>query len=294
MEYLTHRWATVTVAALGVGSLVAVLTSMTPALPDVQIREIDLTAVNIDVTPSLDIIENHVRPDIVGSVGAEAEYVNVGSLIFGNGDDAYGTGATFDAGVVDESVVNQLLGGSFDPQNLPIGVPFTPDLAGLELPSAGVFGGGSGQAVNAAAADVAANFSFILQALPDTQQALNSSIIAMEAEFNRALVEAQMAAAERLFGDNPEFDDLVNWIFSLNNSVLAQNEAAFNTMLGISYNPQDTLLGHFDPEILNADWTTMLGFSPDQVNQVVDAIQDDNLSLLLGSIDWDWLLDGLF
>lgn len=294
MEYLTHRCATVTVAALGVGSLVAVLTSMTPALPDVQIRDIDLTAVNIDVTPSLELIENHVRPDIVGSIGAEAEYINVGSVLFGGSGDVYGAGSTFDAGAVDESVVNELLGGSFDPQNLPIGVPFTPDLGGLELPSAGVFGGGSGQAANAAVADMAANFSFILQALPDAQQVFNASIVAMEAEFNRALVEAQMAAAERLFGDNPEFDDLVNWIFSLNNSVLAQNEAAFNAMMGISYNPQDSLLGHFDPEILNADWATMLGFSPDQINEVVDAIQGDNLSLLLGSIDWDWLLDGLF
>ncbi len=295
MEHLARRCATVTAAALGVGSLVAVLTSMTPALPEVQIRDIDLAAANVDVIPGLDIIENHVRPDFVGSGGADAQYINVGSVLFGDGDDAYGVGSTFHAGELDENVFNELTGGSFDPQNLPLGLPsFTPDLAGLELPGVGSFSGGAGQAANIAAADAAAGFSLIMQAIPDAQQAMNAAIIAMEAEFNSALVAAQQDAADRLAAENPEFGDLVNWIFSINNTVLAQNQAAFNNMMGIGFNPYDSLLGHFDPAILNADWTTLLGFSPDQFDEIVNAIQGDNLALLLGGIDWDGFFDSLF
>lgn len=294
MEHLAHRCATVAAAALGVGSLVAVLTSMTPALPDVQIRDIDLAAANVDVSPGLDVIENHVRPDFVGG-GAGDQEINLGSLLFDSGDGAYGVGSTFDGGELDGSALNELSGGSFDPQNLPLGLPsFLPDLGGLEIPGTGAFSGGTGQAANIAAADVATGLGLIMQAIPDAQQAMNSAIIAMEAEFNSALVAAQQAAAERLFGDNPEFNDAVNWIFSINNTVLAQNEAAFNELFGISFDTHDSLLGHFDPAILDTDWTTLLGFSPDEFNEVVNAIQGDNLALLLGSIDWDALFGGLF
>ncbi|MGB3473445.1 MAG: hypothetical protein WBA69_01535 [Mycobacterium sp.] len=294
MEYLAHRCGTVAAAALGVGGLVAVLTSMTPAMPDVQIRDIDLAAANIDVSPGLDVIENHVRPDFVGNGGADAQEINLGSLLFGSGDDAFGVGSTFNAGEVDETVLNELTGGSFDPQSLPIGVPFTPDLGGLEIPGAGAFSGGTSQAANIAAADAAAGFSLMLQAIPDAREAMNAAIVAMQADFNNALVEAQQAAAERLAGDNPELNDVVNWIFSLNNTVLAQNEAAFNNMLGISFDTHDSLLGHFDPAILDTDWTTMLGFSPDAFNDIVNMIQGDNLALLLDGIDWDGFFAGLF
>ncbi|MFL0180819.1 MULTISPECIES: hypothetical protein [unclassified Mycobacterium] len=294
MEHLAHRCGTVAAAALGVGGLVAVLTSMTPAMPDVQIRDIDLAAANVDVSPGLDVIENHVRPDFVGNGGADAQEINLGSLLFGSGDDAFGIGSTFNAGEVDETVLNELTGGSFDPQNLPIGVPFTPDLSGLEIPGAGAFSGGTSQAANIAAADAAAGFSLMLQAIPDAREAMNAAIVAMQADFNNALVEAQQAAAERLAGDNPELNDVVNWIFSLNNTVLAQNEAAFNNMLGISFDTHDSLLGHFDPAILDTDWTTMLGFSPDAFNDIVNMIQGDNLALLLDGIDWDGFFAGLF
>jgi len=294
MEHLAHRCATVAAGALSLGSLVAVLTSVTPALPDVQIRDVDLAAANVDVSPGLDVIENHVRPDIVGGA-ADAQEIDLGSLLFGSGDGGYGVGSTFDGGELDESVLNELTGGGFDPQNLPLGLPsFMPELGGLELSGTGAFSGGTGQVANIAAAEVATGLSLILQAIPDAQQAMNSAIIAMEAEFNSALVAAQQAAAERLFGDNPEFNDAVNWIFSINNTVLAQNEAAFNELFGISFNTHDSLLGHFDPAILDADWTTLLGFSPDEFNEVVNAIQGDNLALLLGSIDWDGLFGGLF
>jgi len=294
MEYLAHRCATVTAAALGVGSLVAALTSMTPVLPDVQIRDFDLTAANVDVSPRLDVIENHVRPDFVGNGSADAPEINLGSLLFGSGADAYGVGSTFHAGQLDASVLNELTGGSLDPQSLTIGVPFTPDLGGLEVPGAGAFTGGNGQSASIAAADAATNFSLLLQAIPDAQQAMNGAIVAMEAQFNSALVAAQQAAAERLFGDNPESNDVVNWIFSLNNTVLAQNEAAFNNALGISFDTHGSLLGHFDPAILDTDWITLLGLSPEQFDEIVTAIQGDNLALLLGNIDWDGLFDGLF
>lgn len=293
MEHLAKRCATVAAGAVAVGGLVGILTSISPSLPDVQIGDVDLAAASIDVSPAIDVVENHVRPDFAGG-GADDQQIDLGALLLGNGDDGLGAGSTFAGGDLDQSVVDVLTGGSLDPQALPLGLPFTPDLGGLGVPAGGSLGGGAEQAVNSAAADAVTNLGIILQGLPDPQQTMTNAVIAMETGFNAALVAAQQAAAERLFGDNPDVNDAVNWIFSLNNTVLAQNEDAFNSMLGISFNAQDSLLGHFDPSIIDTDWTTMLGFSPDQFNDIVSAIQADNLWLLLSGIDWDGLFDGLF
>lgn len=294
MEHLAHRCAIVAAAALAVGGLVATLTPMTQSLPDVQIRDFDLVAANVDPHPQLDIVENHVRPEMVGSGGAEGQYINLGDLLFGPGDGSLGADSELNVGELNESVLNQLSGGNFDPQILPIGLPGGSDIGVVVAPASGTFSGGSEQAVGSAAASAFAGIAMALNWLPEAQQALNAGILAMEMQFNSALVAAQQAAAERLFGDNPEFNDAVNWIFSLNNSVLAHNEDAFNSLFGISFDTQESLLGHFDPEITQVDLAAMIGFSPDDFNEIVDAIQADNLWLLLGNIDWAGIFAGLF
>lgn len=294
MEYIAHRFAIVAAAALTVGGLVAALTSMVPSPPDVQIRDFDLAAANIDLSPTLDIVENHVRPDYVGSGSADGPHIDLGDLLFGGGDDALGAGSAFNAGDISDALLNQLAGGNFGPQELPSGVPSIPGLGGVQLPTGGLFPGGTEQAINAAAADAVTNFGLFLQGLPDPQQMLSTAVITAQLGFNTALVAAQQAAVDRLFGDSPQINDAVNWIFSVNNTVLAQNEEAFNNLFGISFDPRESLLGHFDPQIIEADWATMLGFNTDDFNEIVEALQSDNLVLLLGSIDWEDLFSGLF
>lgn len=293
MERLAYRCTTVAAAALTVGGLVAMLNPVTPSLPDVQIRDFDLVAANVDAHPVLDIVENHIRPDTVGGGGGEDQHINLGDLLFGPGNGSLGTGSTFDVGDLDESVLNELAGGNFDPQNLPLGAPFGVDLGVLEAPTSGTFSG-SEQAAATAAANAFAGMALMMPGIPEMQQALNAAIITFESEFNSSLVAAQEAAAERLFGDNPEVNDVVTWIFSLNNTVLAHNQDAFNSLFGISFDTQSSLLSNFAPELSEMDWNTMLGFSPQEFNDIVDAIQADNLALLLGHIDWSDWFSGLF
>lgn len=289
MEHLAHRCATVAAAALTVGGLAAILNPITPSLPDVQIRDFDLASANVDANPVLDVVENHIRPDFVGAGDDEGQYVNLGDLLFGPGDGSLGSGSTFDLGDLDENVLNELAGGNFDPQNLPLGLAWGADLG---LPEASASGGtwsGTEQAASTAAASVFAGVALMLQGLPEAQQALNDAIIAVESDFNNSLVAAQESAAERLFGDNPEVNDLVTWIFSVNNTVLAHNEAAFNSLFGINFDTHSSLLSSFAPELSDMEWSTLLGFSPEEFDEIVSAIQADNLTLLLGHIDWgDW------
>lgn len=300
MKHLAHRCGTVGAAALAVGGMVAALTPMNQSLPDVQIRDFDLataSAANVDPGPMLDVAENHVRADLAGTGDVDSQHITLGDLLFDRGDGELGDGSSFTVGDLDQDALNELLGGSggFDPQSLlgtampPLGLDF-----GVPTPSVAGFTGGSEQAAGSAAAGAFTGIVLAMQGLPAAQQAFNAAVIAMEQEFNSTLVAAQAAAAERLFGDNPDVNEAVNWIFALNNTVLAQHEDAFNSLFGISFDTQSSLLSHLDVDLTEADWTTLLGFSPDEFNEIVDAIQADNLSLLLGNIDWSNLFDGLF
>lgn len=296
MEYLAHRCAAVATAAFAVGGVVATLTSTAPSLPDVQVRDFDLAAANVDPHPVVDIVENHVRPDMVGGGAAAGHEISLGDLLFGPGEGSLGDGSTFDVGELDQTVLNELSGGNFDPQILSGsgGVSFDADLGAVATPTVGLFGGGSEQAAVAAATNAVTGMALILDGIPAAQQGLNAAIVAMQAEFNSALVAAQQAAADRLFGDSPELNEVVNWIFYLNNTVLADQQAILNSALGITFDAHGSLLGSFAPEIADLEWSTLLGFSPEEFDQIIDAIQADNLWLLLGTIDWEGLFAGLF
>ncbi|MCV7086676.1 hypothetical protein [Mycolicibacter hiberniae] len=293
MEQLAHRCLSVAAAALCVGGLVGVLTSIAPALPDQQIRDIDLAAANVDVGPGLEIIDNHVRPDIVGSGGGDdGQFVDLGSMLYGSGDDAWGVGTAMSTADLDETLLTELAGGNFDPQTLLLGSPFAAYIGGVEVPGTGTFNGVAEQDATSVAANMMAGFSMFLNVVPETQQALNNLITTTQLEFNLALVAAQQAAADRLFGDSPELYEAVNWIFSINNSVLAQNQETFNSMMGISYDTRPILLGNFD--LTEPDWDALFAMGSAEFNEIIEALQADNLALLLGSIDWEGLFAGMF
>lgn len=293
MERLAHRCATVAAAALAVGGMVAALTPMTQSPPDVQIRDLDLAAANVDPVSMVDVGENHIRADLSGNGDVETQHITLGDVLFDRGDGDLSDGTSFNLGDV-ESELSAVLNGSggFDPQQVLGVIPPDFDLGAIGAPSVAGFSGGD--QAGAAAAGVSTAIIAATQAFPAAQQAFNAAVVAIEQEFNRTLVAAQEAAAERLFGDNPEVNDAVNWIFGLNNTVLAQQEDAFNNLFGITYEPHETLLANVDPGLAEADWSTLLGFSPEEFHDIVEAIQADNLTLLLGSIDWAGLFDSLF
>jgi|GEM_PF-2697115 hypothetical protein len=287
MEHLVHRCALVAAAALSVTGVVAALTPSTPSLPDVQIRDFDMAAANVDANPIIETIENHVRPDMAGGGGGDAEQINLGDLLTGNGEGELGDGSIFNSGDLDESAINALLGegGGFDAQSVLGSVPLTPDLGVFGAPAVGAFGG-SEQAAGSAAANAVAGISLIMQGLPAAYQSLLSSIGAAELAFNNALVEAQLGVVGQ-FDDGSPASEIAHFIFIANNSIVAQNEQALNSLLGIDLGGaelQNSLFGDFDPGVaaFGADWDALLGsFSPD----VVSAVLHDNLALLLTDLD---------
>lgn len=293
MEHLARRGATAAVAALAVGGLVAVLTPTNQSLPDVQIRDFGLAAANIDAQPAVDIVENHVRPDMIGGGGYDDQHINLGDLLLGQGDTELGEGADFNLGDLDENALNALLGGSLDPQALAGVIPPDFDFSGIAPPTVGGAFSGAEQAAGAAAASAVTGIALAMQGLPAAYDALTTAVAAIEADLNSTLVEAQTAAAERLFGDNSDVIDVVNWIYSVNNTLLANTQSAFNNLFGIPFDAHASLLGHLDPDLADADWSVVLGLSPDELNDIINAIQADNMSLL-GSIDWAAWFASLF
>lgn len=298
MEHLAQRCAAMAAAALTTGGLIAALTSMAQQpLADVQIRDFDLVGfptAHVDTGPPVETTENHYGPQGFGPDGSETPHNSLSDLLFDRGEGDLGAGGSVNIGEL-ENELNALLsgGGGLDPQN-PLGL-VPPDIDPGVVPgigsstTAGVFGGTE---TTAGAAAVTA-LSTMLMGLPVAYQAFTTAIASMEAELNAALVQAQQAAADQLFGDNPEVNDVVNWIFTVNNTVLAQNESAFNGLLGIGFDAHSSLLSHLDPGVAGADWSVLFGLSPDEFNEIINVLQADNISLL-GSIDWAGLFNGLF
>lgn len=288
MEHLAHRCATVATAALAVGGLVTALTSTTPALPDVQIHDIDMAAANVDTNSIIETIENHVRPDMAGSGGTdEIQQINLGDLLTGNGDGELGDGSPFNAGDLDQSALDAVLGesGGFDAQSVMGTLPFGPDLGVIGVPSVSAFTG-TETAASSAAASAFAGIALALNGLPAAYQSLLTGIASAELAFNNALVEAQLSVIGQL-DDGSAASEIAHFIFLANNSIVAQNEHALNSLLGIDLGGDtlhNSLFGDFDASsaAFGADWDALLAsFSPD----VVSAVLHDNLALLLTDLD---------
>lgn len=287
MEHLAHRCATVAAAAIAVGGLITALTPATQSLPDLQIRDFDMAAANVDTNPIIETIENHVRPEMVGIGGGNEQQINLGDVLMGHGEGELGDGSTFNAGDLDESALHALLGegGGFDAQSVMGTMPFGPDLGVLGAPAVSAFSGGEQAAGNAAASAVL-GISLALQGLPAAYQSVLSGIASAELAFNNALMEAQLGVVGQ-FDDGSPASELAHFIFIANNSIVAQNEQALNNLLGIDIGGaalQNSLFGDFDPgsAAFGADWDALLAsFSPD----VVSAVLHDNLALLLADLD---------
>jgi hypothetical protein len=287
MEHLAQRCATVAAAALAVGGLITALTPTTQSLPDVQIQDFDLAAANVDPTSILETLESHVRPDMVGSGDGDASQIDLGALLTGNGEGELGDGSTFHAGDLDESALNALLaeGGGFHAESVFGTLPVVPDLGAIGAPTVGAVGG-TEQAAGSAAASAIVGISLAMQGLPAAYQSLLTSIASAELAFNNSLVEAQLNVVGQ-FDDGSAGSDIAHFIFIANNSIVAQNEQALNSLLGIDLNGatlQTSLFGGFDPgsAAFGADWDALLAsFSPD----VTAAVLHDNLALLLTDLD---------
>lgn len=287
MEHLAHRCATVAAAALAVAGMVTALTPTTPSLPDLQIRDVDMASANVDTTSIIDTLESHVRPELAGSgVADEIQQINLGDLLTGNGDGELGDGSPFNAGDLDESALSALLsaGGGFDAQSVLGAAPVLPDLGVIGAPTVGV--SGTEQAAGSAAASALAGLSMALNGLPAAYQSLLTGIANAELAFNNALVEAQLGVVGQLDGSDAA-SDIAHFVFIANNSIVAQNEQALNSLLGIDFSGDtlhNSLFGDFDPgsAAFGADWDALLAsFSPD----VVSAVLHDNLALLLADLD---------
>lgn len=290
MEHLAHRCATVAAAALAVGGLVAVLTPATRSQPDVQIRAFDLAnsaAANVDVNPGLEVAENQARIDFPGHGGLESQQVTLGDLLFGHGENELGTGSPVDIGDIEKELSELLgVGGTPDPQSVLSVVPSVVDFGGVAGPSVASFSGGSEQAANAAVASLTTGMYALMQGLPVAYQSLLSAIASAELAFNNALVEAQLGVVGQMDGDSAA-SEIAHFIFLANNAIVAQNEQALNSLLGIDLSGdalQNSLFGGFDPGSVafGADWDALLAsFSPDTVS----AVLHDNLALLLTDLD---------
>ena len=284
MEDLAERCAAAAVAALAVGGVVAALTPVAPSLPNVQVRDFGLVAaLNVDTNAAIETVENHVRPDMVGSSGDfEQQQINLGELLLGRLDGDLGDGSTTTVGDLDQSALNSLLGGGFDAHSMLSIVPPDVDLGGVASPAVSSFSA-TDQVLSSAVANAAMAFA---QSLPMAYQSFTNDIANAELAFNSALVDAQEQVVGH-FGGGTTAGDVASLVFSANNSVVAQNEEALNSLLGISLNSdtlQSSLLSEFTPgsAAASADWNSLLAsLSPGEVT----AVLHDNLALLLSDLD---------
>ncbi|MGV0697884.1 hypothetical protein [Mycolicibacter sinensis] len=253
-----------------------------------QIHDIDMAAANVDTNSIIETIENHVRPDMAGSGGTdEIQQINLGDLLTGNGDGELGDGSPFNAGDLDQSALDAVLGesGGFDAQSVMGTLPFGPDLGVIGVPSVSAFTG-TETAASSAAASAFAGIALALNGLPAAYQSLLTGIASAELAFNNALVEAQLGVVGQL-DDGSAASEIAHFIFLANNSIVAQNEHALNSLLGIDLGGDtlhNSLFGDFDASsaAFGADWDALLAsFSPD----VVSAVLHDNLALLLTDLD---------
>ncbi|MBS9535562.1 hypothetical protein KIH27_18410 [Mycobacterium sp. M1] len=309
MDHVANRCVVASAAALVAGGLIVGLApTMLESLPDVQVRDVDLSAINVHANAVADTVENHVRPDTAG-VGDFAQHqFNLGDLLFGRGDDAFGglNGSSPDLSdlALDEEALKSLLGGGLDPAMFQGLLPtIDAGAPNIGVPG-GVFGGSdassAASAASAAGSAATAAITAAVQGLSAAQQAFTAGVAQAELQLNESLVQAQAAAAQQLSGDNPELSSVISVIFNANNTVLAHDEAALNSILGVNLGGselQSSLLASFDSDsaAAQADWGNFLQtFSSADIEDLLRAFQADNLIPVLTDMDWGSLFTGLF
>lgn len=299
-----RRCITAAVALTAAGALAGAVPALTPALPDVQIREADLTANVSDLQGSeINALYQHVQQEFSGSTDVVQHSIGVGDLFSthdGLGLAGSGPVPNADDVSLDDSSVSNLIGGGLDPAIIQ-GPPIIDALPANVFPSgtAGGLFGATDQAIsNAMANFIAFSAADAIPGLQAAYQAVTDGLVAAELAFNSALVNSQSASIDQYFGSNTPASDFIGWVFSLNNASLAQTETALNSLLGANFDPQvihGSLVTALNSEGFTlGDWAKLLGIPPDELSQVVNAVAASNLFGLLGGTDLGSIFGGLF
>lgn len=304
MGQVARRYVTAAAALSAAAGLVVASPTMTPSLPDVQVRATDLTANVSDLHGSeINSLYEHIQQEFSGNTDAIQQDIGPGGLFAGADDLGLGGGSptlNVDDLTLDENALNNLVGAGFDSSVIQAPV------ADVDPSDANVFAGNtpggifsaSDQAVSAATNFIAVSAADLLPGLQAAYQTMTEGLVAAELAFNSVLVNTQLDTVERIFGNNTAASDFVSWVFSLNNAALAQNENMLNSLLGANFDPDaihTSLVNALNAEgfTLN-DWAALLGVSPDDLSQIVSAVASSNLFGLLGSMDLGSIFQGLF
>jgi hypothetical protein len=308
MEQVARRYIAAA-AALTAGSLVAAIFTVTPALPDVQVRDADLAANPSGLDSQIDVFHDlfqrefgdnpdFFEPGVSGNADfTQSEFALEQILSDGNALNN-AVNPTVDVGSLipdyDQNTLNELPDGTLNLEGvsqLPGISVDTPDVNGFDGASLGPGGlaGAGGQAASAGTAEATAiSLADAIPALQAAYDTFTAGVVNAELELNHALADAQAAAADKLFGEDSTGADVANWMFSVSNMMLAHNEDALNSLLGADADSgtlQDSLLVHFDAnDLAQAGWAALLGLDPDDFDAVVDAAQSGSLSVLLNGL----------
>lgn len=288
-------------AALTVSGMVAAITAVSPSLPDVQVRDFDLTASLVpNIASPVETFDDHVQPDLAGTGDLSQPQLGLGDLVLDHGAGSLNgvtdPSANFSDLSIDQNLLNNLLGGGFDANAIHDSLATVPgaDAAGFDGSGlGGAFGAndqGTANVANAASAFVYT----AAQGLPAAYTAFTQGVASLEGQLNSALVEAQAEALDKLLPGSVD-SDIVNGIFHVNNTVLAHNEDALNSLLGVSAPDaiQSLLSGFGGANAADATWNTLMTLGPSDFTSIVNAVQADNLIVLLGSLSWTSLFPGM-
>ncbi len=303
MDRVTRRCAAAG-AGLTVGALIAAAATATPSLPDIQVREADLAAANVSDVADLqtNTLYEHVQQEFSG-VDLDQAHSGLAELAPGYAGGLAGVtdpGVNFGELPLDQALQDGLLGVGFDPAVLhgtPVVDPNVPDAGGFDggVPGGGMLGGD--QTANAAGT-VASSVALALQDLPAAYQAFTDGVVSTELALNQALVDFQVAAADKLFGADNIPNEFANWMFSVSNTTLAQAETALNNLLGANFDPDaihSSLLSGLDLGNFAQDgWLALLGLDPAAIDAVIHAAEVGSWSVVLASFGVPDLFSSLF
>lgn len=290
-------------AALTASGVVAAITSVSPSLPDVQVRDFGLAASLVpDVGSPIEAVEDHVQPDLTGTGDLSQPQLGLGDMVLDHGAGSL-NGITDPSSnlsdlAVDQNLLSSLIGGGFDADAIHDSLAIAPgaDAAGFDGSGlGGAFGANDQGATNVANAASAFIYT-ATQGLPAAYQAFTQGVASVEEQLNTSLVDAQTQALDQLVPGSID-SDIVSGIFHLNNTVLAHNEDALNNLLGVSLTPDavQSLLGDFGgSNAAEATWNALMTLGPSDFTSIVNAVQADNLLVLLDSLNWTNLFPGLF
>lgn len=304
MEEVARRYAIAAAALTAVG-VVTVAPVAAPPLHDRQVRAAELVANVVDLHDAqINALYEHIQQEFSGNTDIIQHSIGPGDLFAGDQGIGFGDDSptlNLDDLGLSENAVTNLIGGGLDPAALQES-PFP----GFNPADSGVFdantpGGlfSANEGVNAVANLAAISVVNLVPAAQAVYQTFTDGVVATELALNAALVDAQQSAASELTSGDGVANDFLNWMIGANNAALAQQEITLNNLLGANFDPDaihGSLVSAFNAEGFTVtDWAVLLGISPAELSQAVQAIDGGTLlSMLTGGIDWAGFFPGLF